>query len=85
LWSTASPFGDIQGASNIAALINTDLPPRQYGPEYARHRMESAADIDDLTVVTPMGERCRFSIEVNTIHNGSQSRIVIRNLVREIL
>ncbi|MGZ5885025.1 MAG: [FeFe] hydrogenase, group A [Burkholderiaceae bacterium] len=85
LWSTASPFGDIQGASNIAALINTDLPPRQYGPEYARHRMESAADIDDLTVVTPMGERCRFSMEVDTLHNGSQSRIVIRNLVREIL
>jgi len=85
LWSTASPFGDIQGASNIEALIDTHLPPRKYGPEYARHRMESSADIDDLTVVTPMGERCRFSMEVDTIHEGSQSSMVIRNLVREIL
>ncbi|MES0328180.1 MAG: [FeFe] hydrogenase, group A [Gammaproteobacteria bacterium] len=85
LWSTASPFGDIQGVTNIKALINTRLPPRKYGPEYGRHRMESTADIDDLTVVTPTGERCRFSIEVDTIHEGNQSRMVIRNLVREIL
>ncbi len=85
LWSTASAFGDIQGASNIEALINTHLPPRKYGPEYARHRMESTADMDDLTVVTPTGERCRFNIEVDTIHKGNQSRMVIRSLVREIL
>lgn len=85
LWSTASPFGDIQGASNIEALINTRLPPRKYGPGYLRHRMESTADVDDLTVVTPAGERCRFSMEVDTIHEGSQSRMVIRNLVRETL
>ncbi len=85
LWSTASPFGDIKGTSNIETLINTKLPPRKYGPEYARHRMESTADIDDLTVITPTGERCRFSMEVDTVHEGSQSRIVIRQLVREIL
>ena len=85
LWSTASPFGDIQGTSNIEALINTHLPPRKYGPEYARHRMESTADIDDLTVVTATGERCRFSVEVDTMHEDNQSRMVIRNLVREIL
>lgn len=85
LWSTASPFDDIQGASNIEALINTQLPPRKYGPGYARHRMESAADIDDLTVVTPTGERCRFSIKIDTVHEGNQSRMVIRNLVRKIL
>lgn len=84
-WSTASPFGDIQGASNIEALIRNRLPPRKYGPRYERHRMESAADIDDLVVVTPTGERCRFSLEIETIDEGSQSRIVIRNLVREIL
>ena len=83
LWSTASPFGDIQGASNIEELINTRLPPRKYGPGYARHRMESTADIDDLTVVTPTGERCRFSMEVDTIHEGSQSSMLIRKLVRE--
>jgi len=85
LWSTASPFGDIQGASNIEALISTRLPPRKYGPEYARHQMESSADIDDLTVVTPTGELCRFSIEVDTIREGSHSRTVIRTLVRENL
>ena len=85
LWSTASPFGDIQGGSNIEALINKRLPPRMYGPEYVRHRMESTADIDDLTVITPAGERCRFSMEIDTIHKGSQSRMVIRNLVREVL
>lgn len=85
LWSTASPFGDIQGVANIEALINTRLPPRKFGPEYARHRMESTADIDDLTVVTPAGERCRFSVEVDTLHEGSQSRMIIRNLVRQVL
>jgi len=85
LWSTASPFGEIRGASNIKALIKTRLPPRKYGPGYLRHRMESTADIGDLTVVTPLGERCRFSMEVDTMQEGSQFRMVIRNLVREIL
>jgi NADH-quinone oxidoreductase subunit G len=85
LWSTASPFGDIQGASHIEALIKTRLPPRQYGPEYERHRLEAAGDIDDLTVITPAGERCRFRLALDTLHEGRQSRVVIRNLVREIL
>jgi len=85
LWSTASPFGDIQGIANIKMLINTRLPPRKYGPEYVRHRMESASDVNDLIVLTPTGERCRFSMEVVTIHEGSQSRMVIKSLVREIL
>jgi hypothetical protein len=85
LWSTASPFGDIQGAANIEAFIKKRLLPRKYGPGYARHRMESAADIDDLTVVTPAGERCRFSVETVTLHEGSQSRMAIRKLVRKIL
>jgi len=85
LWSTASAFGDIQGASNIEALINTHLPARMYGPGYMRHRMESAADIDDLSVVTPAGERCKFNVEIGAIHEGSQSKMVIRKLVREIL
>jgi NADH-quinone oxidoreductase subunit G len=85
LWSTASPFGDIQGGTNIEALIKTRLPARKYGPEYARHRVESTADVDDLTVVTPAGERCRFNMEVETLHEGSKSRTVIKNLVREVL
>ena len=85
LWSTASPFGDIRGISNIEALINTRLPPRKYGPAHVRHRMESTADIDDLTVVTPTGERCRFTMKVETMHEGNQSRMVIRELVRKAL
>jgi NADH-quinone oxidoreductase subunit G len=85
VWSTASPFGDIRGAANIETLINTRLPPRKHGPAYARHRMASTADVDDLTVVTPAGERCRFSMEVETLHESSQSRMVIRKLVREVL
>jgi len=85
VWSTASPFGDIRGASNIEAFINTGLPPRKYGPEYARHRMGSSADVDDLTVITPTGERCRFNIELETLHEGTQPRVVISKLIREVL
>ena len=85
LWSTASPFGDIEGKINIEALINTNLPPRKYGPAYARHRMESTADIDDLTVLTPTGERCRFTMEVDTLREGNESRMIIKKLVREVL
>ena len=85
LWSTASPFGDVHGVLNIMALINSHLPARKYGPEYVRHRMESSADVDDLTVITPAGERCRFSMELDTMYEGSQSRVVIKELVREVL
>jgi len=85
LWSTASAFGDIHGVENIEAFINTRLPARKYGSQYARHRMESTADIEDLSVITPTGERCRFSIETETQHEGGQSRMVIRKLVREVL
>jgi iron-only hydrogenase group A len=77
LWSTASPFGDIQGSKNIEAFISSKLPPRKYGPEFARHRMLSAADINDLTVITPTGERCQFTVEVD-------SNLIIK-LVRAVL
>lgn len=85
VWYTASPFGDIRGVANIEALINTQLPQRKYGPDYARHRMESATDIDDLAVLTPTGELCRFNMELVTLHEGGQPRMVIMNIVREIL
>ncbi|MDG6778597.1 [FeFe] hydrogenase, group A [Thiomicrorhabdus sp. zzn3] len=85
VWSTASPFGDIHGVSKIKALIEDRLPPRQYGPNYARHRMQTAADIDDLTVITPAGERCRFTMETATLQAGAQSKTVIKKLVREAL
>lgn len=70
-WSTASPFGDIRGATNIETFIGTRLPPRHHGPAFARHRMESTADINDLTVVTPTGVRCRFDMVVDTINEGA--------------
>jgi iron-only hydrogenase group A len=82
-WSTASPFGDIQGVAGIEAFIETQLPPRQYGPAFARHRMASAADIDDLAVITPSGERCNFSMELATLDDAGQSKVLIRRLVRE--
>jgi NADH-quinone oxidoreductase subunit G len=85
VWSTASPFGDIQGLANIRELIDRRLPPRKYGPGFARHRMQSPADNGDLEVVTPTGERCRFSLEVDTTHDVSQPRMLIRKLVREVL
>ena len=85
LWSTASPFGEIKGISNIEAFINTRLPPRKYGPAYVRHRMESPADINDFTVVTPAGERCSFSVELDSLHKGQQEKTVIRSLIRVVL
>ena len=84
-WSTASPFGDIQGAAAIEAFINTRLPARKFGPAHARHRMASASDIDDITVMTPAGERCRFSMETEILREGRESRMVIRRLVRQVL
>lgn len=85
LWATASPYGDVQGAAAISELIETRLSPRQYGPAYVRHRMASAADIDDLTVVTHTGERCRFFMEVDTVPDGQQFQMLIRRLVRQVL
>jgi len=85
LWSTASPFGEIKGAVNIGEFINTRLPARKFGPVYVRHKMESAADSNDLTVITPNGERCRFTMETQTVNEAGQSRMVIKKLVREVL
>ncbi|WP_321325897.1 [FeFe] hydrogenase, group A [Thiomicrorhabdus sp.] len=83
IWSTASPFGDIQGATNIETFINEKLPARRYGPDYVRHQMASAADFNDLTVITPNGERCLFSLETESLHNGSESKTVITQLTRK--
>ncbi len=83
-WSTASPFGDIHGAANIETFIATRLPPRKQGPAYARHRMLSPADVDDLAVVTPLGEQCSFRVETDTLVEEGQSRMVIRKLVRRV-
>ena len=84
-WSTASPFGEVQGSANIKTLINTQLPARKYGPEFARHRMACSADVDDLTVITPTGECCRFHMDTEMMRQGSRLRMVIKSLAREIL
>ena len=85
VWSTASPFGDIQGAANIESLIRTQLPPRKYGSRYLRHQMASAADNDDLTVITPDGHPCRFSLEFCTEQEDGRSKKLIKHLVRHVL
>lgn len=85
VWSTASPFGDIQGAANIESLIRTQLPPRKYGSRYLRHQMASAADNDDLTVITPDGHPCRFSLEFCTKQEDGRSKKLIKHLVRHVL
>lgn len=82
VWCTASPFGDLHGAANIEAFINGRLPPRGYGPAYLRHRMESPANVDDLRVLTPAGESCRFSVDVEMLDVAGRSGMVIRRLVR---
>ncbi|PWJ19254.1 NADH-quinone oxidoreductase subunit G [Jannaschia seohaensis] len=85
VWDTASAFGVIEGAKEIEALIHSKLPPRSYGPKYARHRMESAAGLDDLTVVTPEGSRCRFHLDLTELDGGGTSKTVIGKLIRTVL
>ena len=84
-WCTASPFGDIQGAAHVAAFITQRLPARRFGPAFARHHMASAAQGDDLTVLTPNGERCRFEVVTATVEVKGEPRTVIQRLVRTSL
>ena len=70
----------MHGASVVQALIDTQLPARKYGPVFVQHRMVSAADVDDLAVITPMGELCSFSVEVDR----RQSPVAIARLVRTL-
>lgn len=83
-WATASPFGEVRGAEQVAALITTRLPPRRYGPGFARHVMASAADGDDLAVRTPDGQYCRFELELATVVREGRSVPVIGALVRRV-
>lgn len=84
LWSTASPFGDIRGRTNIETFITTQLPQREFGPQYKRHQMASASNIDDLAVVTPDGEHCRFSMDMIAVNEGGRSKMAIKSLVRQV-
>ncbi len=85
VWITASHFGEITGAREIAALINERLPPRGQGVHYQRHRMALAADSDDLAVTTPDGQQCRFRIEVCGLDEPGEHAMRIKVLEREAL
>jgi NADH-quinone oxidoreductase subunit G len=82
IWSTHSEFGDIKGAKEIELFINQKLPPRLYGPRFARHQIEYSADADDLVVLAPDGHRCRFQVEVTTVDEGENSKMVIGRITR---
>lgn len=85
LWSTASEFGDIRGATGIQAFIDGRLPPRQYGEKFVRHRIEPCADEDDPIVVTPDGIRCRFKMETYIDHGREYSGLRFKRLSRTVL
>lgn len=85
VWSTASAYGDIEGADAIEALITSGLPPRMYGPKYVRHRVEAGASLDDLTVLAPDGSRCRFQMELCARDGDRGSGRAIKRLVRSVL
>lgn len=85
VWDTASPFGELNGQANIAALIEHQLPARKYGTQFQRHKMATRADQTDLTVITPMGETCRFQLELTPWQTGNESTLRIKKLVRQVL
>jgi NADH-quinone oxidoreductase subunit G len=85
LWSTASPLGDVRGRAAIEAMVRTGLPPRRYGPAHARHHMAAPADVEDLGVLAPTGERCRFDLETCTVEQDGRIHTVIRTLERHVL
>ncbi|OWY02928.1 [FeFe] hydrogenase, group A [Thioclava sp. IC9] len=85
IWSTASPFGVLTGADEIAGLIDAKLPPNLRGAKYARHQMERSSDIDDLTVLAPDGSRSRFDLELSTVEEDGYSQMAIKTLTRTVL
>ena len=85
IWSTDSAYGDIEGADAIKAFITSTLPPRLFSASFARHRMESAAEADDLTVLAPDGSRSIFEMKTGFQDSGQDSELVIRRLTRMVL
>lgn len=47
--------------------------------------MESAAEVDNLTVITPGGERCGFEVVASKAEGGGQPRMKIDSLIRRNL
>jgi NADH-quinone oxidoreductase subunit G len=85
VWDTASPYGELHGAGAIEAFIDTELPPRELGPGFKRHRMRSSSDDSDLAVLSAAGEPCLFEIELARVEDDDRSRLVIRTLRRRLL
>ncbi|KUJ73084.1 hypothetical protein AVO41_03390 [Thiomicrospira sp. WB1] len=81
-WNTASPFGEVTGHAQIAALIEQRLPPRQFGPGFQRHKMASRADREDLSVITPNGEYCHFELILTEQNTSTESKPLILSLKR---
>ena len=81
--SADNPYG--YGVGCPDDWVDTQLPPRQYGPHFRRHLMVSPAEAADLTLLTPDGERCRFKMEVCKMEEDGRSRTVIGRLEREFL
>jgi NADH-quinone oxidoreductase subunit G len=46
--------------------------------------MDSASDIDDLTVLAPDGSRSSFHMDVVAIDSKGTSRMVMKSLVRTV-
>ena len=85
VWDTASAFGELHGRAAIESFIQQKLPARQSGIRFQRHQMASRADPSDLTVVTPAGETCRFSVDLTTEQSSDGPGLSIRKLVREVV
>jgi NADH-quinone oxidoreductase subunit G len=84
VWCTASPYGDVQGRANIASLVSSQLPPRAFAAGYHRHKMLSAADPEDLDVLTPDGQRCYFTIDLCDPGDDANAAIQIKRIVRRV-
>jgi NADH-quinone oxidoreductase subunit G len=80
--------GCLSGGGESKSMDPAILEKRMYvmyeiDAQFARHRMLSPADADNLTVVTLVGERCRFDMQIEIADEDNQSKMIIRNLVRE--
>lgn len=84
-WVTASPFGDLVGSEQIKQFVLHTLPARKYGPAFARHKMVSANDKEDLRVKAPNGELSVFTLETKMVPQGTQTKQLITQLVRKVM
>jgi NADH-quinone oxidoreductase subunit G len=84
IWQTASPLGEIVGRDQIVSTVRDRLPAKLEGIPVQRHWMKDASSSNDLTVMAPNGQLCRFHLEIS----GSldqPSAVQITRLTREVL